>query len=81
MILLELSAGTYNEHDITVDKNLTIKGPEIIGNGQPTTIIDAGQSGKVFNMPEGDTVTLQNLIIQNGNTTSDTGNSLRWWNL
>ncbi len=71
---LNLSAGTYKEHNITVNKNLTINGPTITGNNPPTAVVDAQQLGRVFNIPSGVTVTLQYLLIQNGNATTDTAN-------
>ena len=70
MILYYFLSGTYNEHDIIVDKSITIKGPEIKSKDKPTAVIDANNNGRVFNIAEGVTVTLQNLIIQNGNTAS-----------
>ena len=38
---LDLSAGTYNEHEIVVNKNLTIKGPITSNNNSPAAVIDA----------------------------------------
>ena len=68
---IELSTGTYNEHDITVDKSITIEGPTVPVNTTPTAVIDAQNKGRVFHIAEGVTVTLQNLVIQNGNTASE----------
>ena len=38
---IDLSAGTYNEHDITVNKNMTIKGPQVRIKGTSTSMIDS----------------------------------------
>ena len=62
---LVLSTGTYREHYITVNKNLNIIGPTITGN-LPKAVVDAQKKGRVFNIPNGVKVTLQNLLIQNG---------------
>jgi methionine-rich copper-binding protein CopC len=71
---LNLSAGTYKEHEIIVDKNLTITGPQPTGNNPPRAVIDAQQQGRVFNILSGVNVTLQYLLIQNGNTVTDIAN-------
>jgi len=69
---LNLSAGTYQEHDIQVNKNLTITGPTITGNNPPTAVIDGQNQGRVFNISSGVKVTLKYLLIKNGNATTDT---------
>ena len=69
---LNLTAGTYNEHDIQVNKNLTITGPTYTGT--PTAVVDAQNQGRVFYIPSEVTVTLQYLLIQNGNAATDTAN-------
>ena len=71
---LDLTEGIYNEHDITVNKNLTIIGPKTTNKNPPTAVIDAQNQGRVFNIPEGFNVTLQYLLIQNGNTETDIDN-------
>ena len=43
---LQLSAGTYNEHNIMVNKSLTMRGPDVGVNNPPTAIIDAQKLGK-----------------------------------
>ena len=68
---IELSAGTYNEYDITVTKSITIEGPAVPDKSTPTAVIDANNKGRVFHIAEGATVTLKNLVIQNGNTASE----------
>ena len=68
---LNLSPGTYSEHDILVDKNLTISGQKPSTNNPPTSIIDAGQQGRVFYINPGLNVTIQYITIQNSLTSSD----------
>ena len=69
--IIELSAGTYYEHDIIVNQNVTIEGPEVAINNTPTAVIDSQGQGRVFYISSGVTVTLQNLLIQNGDATSN----------
>lgn len=71
---LNLSGGTYNEHDIVVNKNLTIIGPKIRGNESPKAVIDAQKLGKGFLIQRGVNLNLQYLTIQNANTTKSTSN-------
>ena len=70
---LNLSDGTYNEHDIVVNKNLTITGPKTSNNNPPTAVIDAQQLGRVFTINSGVIVNLQYLTIQNGNKVTGGG--------
>jgi uncharacterized repeat protein (TIGR01451 family) len=72
---IDLSAGTYNEHDITVNKSITIKGPQITDNTAPTAKIDSQGQGRVFYIPQGFTVNLEYLTIQNGDATNNASNS------
>jgi hypothetical protein len=65
---LDLSAGTYNEHDIVINKNLTITGPKTTNHNPPTAVIDAQKLGRVFMINSSFKVTLQYLIIQKGGT-------------
>jgi hypothetical protein len=58
---IEVAAGTYNEHDITIDKSLTINGASA-----DTAIVDALQQGRVFVINSGVTVTISNLKITGG---------------
>ena len=67
---LNLTAGTYKEHNIQVNKNLTITGPK---TSTPTAIIDGQNQGKVFNIACGVKVTLQYLVIQKGNADKEIG--------
>ncbi|MGF7118981.1 chitobiase/beta-hexosaminidase C-terminal domain-containing protein [Methanobacterium oryzae] len=63
---LNLTAGTYNQCNITINKSLTISGPQT--SGSPTAIIDAQNKGWIFNITSGITVNLKYLTIMNGKT-------------
>ena len=67
---LNLSAGTYNDYNLVVNKNLVIQGPEV--SGDPTAIIDGQDKGRVFQIMAGTKVTLKNLQIINGQAPSGT---------
>jgi hypothetical protein len=58
---INVTSGTYLEHDIIVNKSLTIQG---VNQSKP--IIDAQQQGRVFNVPNGANVTLTNLKLTGG---------------
>lgn len=58
---LNLAAGTYTEHDITINKDLTI-----IGQDQSNTIIDAQGQGRIFYISSGVTLTLQDITLTGG---------------
>jgi hypothetical protein len=58
---VNLSAGTYQENVITVQKSLTITGA-----GSDNTILDGKNSNRVFYIYSGKTVTLKNLSITRG---------------
>lgn len=60
---IEVAAGTYNEYDITIYKQLTINGA-----GAESTIIDAGASGRAFYA--GSTILISNMRLQNGQTST-----------
>lgn len=68
---LNLTKGNYNEHDLVVNKNLIITGPTTTGT--PTVNINGQYQGRIFHIPLGVKVTLQNLLITKGATAS--GNS------
>ena len=70
---LNLSAGTYHEHNIVVDKSLIIIGPTIASGKTPTAVIDAQKQGEIFYINSGVTVTLKNLYLKNGVATSGGG--------
>jgi len=68
---LNLSAGTYNQYDINVNKNLTITGPKTTGT--PTATINGQNQGGIINIPRGVKVNLKYLSIICGNTTGEGG--------
>ncbi len=61
---IQIAAGTYNENDIVLDKELTL-----IGAGAGSTIVDGGDNGRIFDINLSSTIS--NLTIQNGQTPSD----------
>jgi hypothetical protein len=70
---LAVAAGVYTEPGITVNKSLTLLGEEAA-----TTIVQAAEapnmaSDRVFTIPGGVTVTLQDLTIRYGRTTGNGG--------
>lgn len=71
---LNLSTETYEEHNITVEDNLTIEEPTITGNNLSAAVIDSQELERMFDDPTEVTVTLQYLLFQNGNVTMDTAN-------
>lgn len=67
-----LDPGTYTgtgNQAININKDLTIKGPELIGNNPPTAVIDAGGKNRIFNIDLGVKVTIKNVDLKNGYTT------------
>jgi autotransporter family porin len=76
---LNLSAGTYKEHYIVVNKNLIITGPKTTGT--PKAVIDAQKLGNTFIITKTAKVTLKNLLITNGKVTGDGGGIFNFGNL
>lgn len=68
--ILNLVPGTYYEHDILVNKNLTINGPKQMGHGLKATV-NAQNLGRAFKTCMGVKLTLNYLQIQNGNAFKD----------
>jgi len=66
---LAISAGHFNEHDITINKSLVLAGS---GAATDTTVLDANGSGRGIHITGGN-VTLRNLLIQNGKITNNAG--------
>ena len=66
--IIHLLDGTYNEHDLVINNNVTI-----VGASASSTIIDAQKLGRIFNITSGSTVTITNLTLQNGNATGNGG--------
>jgi hypothetical protein len=73
--ILELTAGTYYDHDMTIDKHLTIIGPE--HTGTPTAVINAEQKGRVFDINKRMLVFLKNIAITNGRCEKDSGGGIK----
>ncbi len=71
---LNLKAGIYYEHDITVNKNLIITGPKTTFKNKPTAVIDGQYKGRIFNITPNTDVTIQYLLIKNGNAYKDSLN-------
>jgi hypothetical protein len=70
---LAIAAGTYTEPGILVDKSLTLQGASAA-----TTIVQAAEApdtapDRVFTIPSGVTVTIQNLTIRHGRTRDSGG--------
>ncbi len=63
-----IASGTYKENNIQINKNMTI-----IGENQLNTIIDGTYSGNIFNIPLGVNLTIINLTIINGKSTTGAG--------
>jgi len=61
-----LNQGTYNEYDIPVSKNITIGANPADGANAGNTHIDAGLSGRIFNVTGNVSLTVDNLTLQNG---------------
>jgi hypothetical protein len=66
-----IADGTYNEHGITINQNMTI-----IGESQTGTIINAQGQDRIFIINPEITVTLENLILQNGFNYFDNGGAI-----
>ena len=71
---LNLSAGTYKEKSLHIDKNLTITGP--VTTWKPTVIIDVNKKGRVFQVNSGVQLNLKYILIENGYTTHNGGGVL-----
>ena len=59
---VDIAAGTYNEHDITVNKDLTLKGA-----GADSTVIDAESLGRVILIESDLESTIDSLTVTGGN--------------
>ncbi|UTB31622.1 MAG: Ig-like domain-containing protein [Methanobacterium sp. ERen5] len=64
--------GTYYEHDLVVNKNLTIKGSNQIGVAR--SVIDAQKKGRIFLINSGVKLNLNYLQLVNGYTKSNKTN-------
>ncbi len=61
---IEIAAGTYTEHDILLDKELSL-----IGAGAGSTVVDGGGNGRIFTINLSSTIS--GLTLQNGLTPDD----------
>lgn len=68
---IELAAGNYPGHDVVVAKSVTIRGA-----GPESTVLDAGQKGRVLDIASGTKVLLHGLKIVNGSVAAVAGTSL-----
>jgi hypothetical protein len=64
--------GTYYEHDLVINKNLTIQGPKKTGDQR--AVIDANNSGRIFLINPGFKLNLNYLQLRNGYTSSNKTN-------
>ena len=69
---INLAPGNYKEYNITLNKNLTISGPKT--NSNPTAVIDAQNNDRIFVVNENLKISLNYLLIENGN--SDNGGGI-----
>jgi len=58
---IHVGSGTYDEHDITIGKDLTI-----IGAGSGSVTVDAQNKGRVFNISFPSSVTISGMTLTNG---------------
>ena len=65
---IHIANGTYNEHNLVINKNMTI-----IGNSANSTIINGQQLGGLFNITSGSTVSISGLTLANGSVTGNGG--------
>ncbi len=65
---ITVAAGTYYEHDIMINNNLTI-----VGAGADKVTVDAGNAGRIFNIPYGVTASISGMTITHGRIAGDTG--------
>jgi autotransporter family porin len=63
-----IAKGTYNENNITINKNMTI-----VGSGQDNTIINGTNANTIF-IIRALNITISNLTITNGKNTINTAN-------
>jgi len=63
-----LQPGTYNQHDIAIPHDITIRANTSFGGTAADTIIDAQSSGRIFFNTGGQALTIDNLTLQHGRT-------------
>ncbi len=67
---ITIAAGTYAEHDIALDKNLTLQG------AGDSTVVDANQQGRVFSIGPAATVALAQMQLVNGKLLNQNGGAV-----
>jgi PKD repeat protein len=70
-----LNPGIYHEHDIIVERNLTIRANASAGGDAANTIIDAEYAGRIFNGDADIVFSVDNLTLKNG-LVSDNGGAI-----
>jgi uncharacterized protein YjbI with pentapeptide repeats len=65
-----LDPGIYREHDIVIDRNITIRAKTSAGGNRGNTIIDAEHAGRIFNVTGPFTFAIDNLALINGEVSS-----------
>ena len=63
--IIYVANGTYNENGIAINRNMSI-----IGESKSNTIINGTNTGGIFTVSGGATVTFVNLTLTNGNSTA-----------
>src|SRR2546423_587902 len=72
---VQVAAGTYTEHGITVDRNLTIAGDSAAATVVQAAATQASATERVFHIGTGTTVTISGLTIRNGGKTGFTADA------
>jgi len=67
--IIILNPGIYNEHDIVITKNITIRANSSAGGSPANTIIDGQNAGRIIDNGQGYALTIDNLSFVNGNAT------------
>jgi CSLREA domain-containing protein len=70
---VQVAAGTYTEHGITVNKDLTISGHSAYDTIVQAAATQAAANDRVFLIASGNTVTISRLTIRNGNAPGSSG--------
>jgi hypothetical protein len=61
-----LNPGIYNQHDISIDKNIIIKANMSAGGSAADTIIDSESDGRIFSNYGAYSLAIDNLTLRNG---------------
>ena len=71
-----MTPGTYAEHDLVIPRDIIIRANTAAGGSATDTIIDAQLSGRIFNNTGGHALTIDNLTLQNGLITANSGGAI-----